>query len=154
VGVMQRLNTNEIELVRGSFDRIRAVSARTSDLFYGRLFEIAPEVKPLFHRDMDEQKRKFMSTLAVIVSSLDDSSKLITLTDTLARQHGEFGLRTAHYEVVGKALLWSLEQGLGRDWTPSVAASWTKAYGLVSNFMIERTPRNADIARTLPFGDC
>jgi hemoglobin-like flavoprotein len=139
---MQGLSTDEIELVRGSFDQIWAVAPRTAGLFYGRLFEIAPEAKPLFRRDMDEQKRKFMSTLAVIVSSLDDTSKLITLTDTLARQHSEFGVRVAHYEVVGKALLWSLEQGLGRNWTPSVAASWSKAYGLVSNFMIERTPCN------------
>src|SRR6266446_5761025 len=139
---MQGLSTDEIDLVRGSFDLIWAVAARTADSFYGRLFEIAPEVKPLFRRDMDEQKRKFKSTLAVIVSSLDDSGKLIMLTNTLARQHGEFGVRVAHYEVVGKALLWSLEQGLGPNWTPSLAASWSKAYGLVSNFMIERTSCN------------
>ena len=85
---------------------------------------------------MDEQKRKFMSTLAVIVGSLDDNSKLITLTETLARQHDSYGIRPAHYALVGDALLWSLERGLGAGWTPDVAASWSKAYGIVSNFMI------------------
>jgi hemoglobin-like flavoprotein len=82
-----------------------------------------------------------MSTLAVIVGSLDDTSKLVPLTDTLAHQHGDYGIRPAHYEIVGQALLWSLQQGLGNNWTPGVAESWSKAYGIVATFMIERAPR-------------
>ena len=142
MGVMQGLSTDDVERVRTSFDRVWAFSARTADLFYGRLFEIAPEVRPLFRRGMDEQKSKFMSTLAVIVGSLDDNSKLITLTESLARQHDSYGILPAHYELVGEALLWSLERGLGEDWTPGVTASWSKAYGIVSNFMIEHGARN------------
>jgi hemoglobin-like flavoprotein len=99
-------------------------------------------VRPLFRQDLDEQKRKFIATLAVIVGSLDDSSKLIALTDGLARQHGGFGVRPAHYSVVGEALLWSLARGLGENWTPGVAASWRKAYGIISTFMIEHGPSN------------
>jgi nitric oxide dioxygenase len=141
MGGMQNLSADDIDRVRRSFDRVWPVSERAADLFYDRLFEIAPEVRPLFRGDMDEQKRKFMATLAVIVGSLDDSSRLVPLTDTLARQHGDYGVSPSHYEQVGEALLWSLEQGLGPDWNPSVAAAWRKAYGLVSGFMIERTPR-------------
>ena len=139
---MQGLSTDDIEWVRGSFDRIWPVSARAADLFYSRLFEIAPEVRPLFRRDLDEQKRKFMSTLAVIVGSLDDSSKLVPLIDTLAQQHRDYGIRPAHYAMVREALLWSLKRGLGEAWTPGVAASWSKAYGIVSGMMIEHAPRN------------
>jgi hemoglobin-like flavoprotein len=142
MGVIQELSTDEVERVRNSFDRVWAVSARTADLFYGRLFEIAPEVRPLFRHGMDEQKHKFMSTLAVIVGSLDDNSKLITLTEMLARQHDNYGVLPAHYVLVGEALLWSLERVLGEDWTPSVAASWSKAYDIVSYFMIEHGARN------------
>jgi hemoglobin-like flavoprotein len=138
MGVFQDLSADDIDRVRNSFDRIWPVSERTADLFYDRLFELAPEVRPLFREDMDEQKRKFMATLAVIVGSLDDSSRLVPLTKTLARQHGDFGIEEAHYRQVGEALLWSLERGLGADWSPSVAASWRKAYGIVSNFMIAR----------------
>ena len=120
---MTGLSTDDIERVRNSFDRIWPISTRTAGLFYDRLFEIAPEVRPLFRRDMDEQKRKFIATLAVIVGSLDNTSKLVSLTDTLARQHGDFGVRPAYYPIVGEALLWSLERGLGDNWTPGVAAS-------------------------------
>jgi hemoglobin-like flavoprotein len=139
---MTGLSTDDIERVRSSFDRIWPVSTQTAGLFYDRLFEIAPEVRPLFRRDIDEQKRKFISTLAVIVANLDDTGKLTTLTDNLARQHSNFGVRPAYYPVVGEALLWSLERGLGKDWTPGVAASWSKAYGVISTFMIEHGPHN------------
>ena len=139
---MTGLSTDDIERVRSSFDRIWPISTQTAGLFYDRLFEIAPEVRPLFRRDIDEQKRKFIATLAVIVGSLDDSSKLVSLTDNLARQHGEFGVQPAYYPIVGEALLWSLERGLGDNWTPGVAASWSKAYGVISTFMIEHGRRN------------
>jgi hemoglobin-like flavoprotein len=138
---MTGLSTDDIERVRSSFDRIWPISTQTAGLFYDRLFEIAPEVRPLFRHDIDDQKRKFISTLAVIVGSLDDTSKLISLTDNLARQHDSFGVRPAYYPIVGEALLWSLERGLGSNWTPGVAASWSKAYGIISAFMIEHGPR-------------
>ena len=139
---MTGLTTEDIERVQSTFDRLWPISAQTAGLFYERLFEIAPEVRPLFRNDIDEQKRKFIATLAVIVGSLDNSSKLISLTDTLARQHGNFGVRPAHYTIVGEALLWSLERGLGDSWNPGVAASWSKAYGIISTFMIEHGRRN------------
>lgn len=139
---MTGLSTDDIEKVRDSFDRIWPISTQTAGLFYDRLFEIAPEVRPLFRHDIDEQKRKFIATLAVIVGSLDNTNKLVALTDHLARQHGDFGVRPAHYAIVGEALLWSLERGLGEAWTPGVAASWNKAYGIISTFMIEHGPRN------------
>ena len=78
-----------------------------------------------------------MSTLAVIVSSLDDWTRLVPLTAALGRAHADLGIVQSHYALVGEALLWSLEEGLGPRWTPSVAASWRKAYGIVSDHMIE-----------------
>jgi hemoglobin-like flavoprotein len=130
------LTADEIERVRSSFDRIWATSSRTAELFYSRLFASDVFVRPLFRSDMEEQKRKFISTLAVVVASLDDRADLESLAERLALQHVEFGVRAEHYPVVGDALLWSLEQGLGAHWTPSVAASWRKAYDLLSNHMI------------------
>ena len=128
--------------MRASFDRVWAVSSLIASLFYDRLFEIAPQVRPLFSGDLDEQKRNFMSTLAVIVGSLDDGTRLLPLTDRLAQPHRDYGIRPAHYAFVGDALLWSLQQGLGTEWTPSVAASWNKAYATVSRLMIENSRSN------------
>jgi hemoglobin-like flavoprotein len=132
----QVLTAEDIEHVRGSFDRLWAMSTRTTDLFYSRLFEIAPEFRAFFPVDMDEQKRKFMSTLAIIVGTLDQSGRETDFTTQLARQHVGFGIKAVHYPVVGEALLWSLSQGLGSHWTPSVADAWGRAYALVSKSMI------------------
>ena len=105
-------------------------------MFYGRLFEIAPEVKPLFKGDMAEQGRKLMATLAVVVGSLHSLPTILPAVSTLAKKHVEYGVKPSHYAAVGAALLWTLERGLGDAWTPEVAEAWTNAYTTLSNFMI------------------
>jgi nitric oxide dioxygenase len=131
----QVLSAEDLARLRASFDRIWPVSPGMSTLFYQRLFEIAPDVQPLFHFPMDEQRRKFIATLAIIVSNLDSATALAAAA-TLARQHVAYGVRADHYPVVGEALLWSLEQALGDRWTTDDAASWSKAYAVVSDHMI------------------
>lgn len=133
---MDRLSTADIEHVRHSFDRVWSESQRLSDLFYARLFETAPEVRPLFRGNLSEQKQKFLGTLAVIVGSLENAAVLMPAAETLARQHVEYGVAPDHYPVVGEALLWSMAQCLGPHWTPEIAAAWTKAYGAVTGHMI------------------
>ena len=128
----------DIALVRRSFDRIWPVAGRAADLFYGRLFEIAPHLRPLFRADMTEQKGKFMAKLAVVVSCLDDLSKLVPLAGALAEQHILYGVEESHYPLVGQALLWTLERELGTDWTPDTASAWARTYDMLSGYMIER----------------
>ncbi len=111
-------------------------SSRRPRMFYGRLFEIAPEVKPLFKGDMAEQGRKLMATLAVVVGSLHNLETILPAVSTLAKKHVEYGVKPGHYAAVGAALLWTLERGLGAAWTPELAAAWTSAYTTLSHFMI------------------
>lgn len=129
------LTTQDIERVRGTFDRFWSVSSQTAEIFYDRLFETAPALRPLFRSDMAEQQRKFVATLAAIVGNLDDEIALSNAV-TLARQHAEYGVTPEHYPIVGQALMWSLERGLGEQWTPEAAASWSKAYAFLSDHMI------------------
>jgi len=105
-------------------------------MFYGRLFELAPEVRPLFKGDMAEQGRKLMATLAVVVGSLHSLPTILPAVSTLAKKHVEYGLKPTHYASVGAALLWTLERGLGAAWTPEAAKAWTNAYATLSNFMV------------------
>ena len=53
----------------------------------------------------------------------------------LGKRHASYGVRPEHYEPVGAALLWTLEQGLGPDFTPPVKEAWTSAYLLLSGVM-------------------
>jgi hemoglobin-like flavoprotein len=130
------MEPSQIAAVKESFEKVKPIAAQAAALFYGRLFEIAPRVKPLFRGDMDEQGRKLMATLAVVVGGLDRLETVLPAASALAKRHVAYGVKAADYGPVGAALLWTLERGLGPSWTPEVAQAWTDAYGLLSGFMI------------------
>ena len=126
----------QVTVIQDSFAKVVPISEQAAAMFYGRLFEIAPEVKPLFRGDMTEQGRKLMATLAVVVSGLGDLAAILPAASALARRHVDFGVKPAHYAPVGAALLWTLERGLGPHWTPALADAWAAAYATLSDFMI------------------
>ncbi len=126
----------DVALVKSSFESVKPIAADAAALFYGRLFEIAPEVKPLFKGDINEQGKKLMTTLAVVVNGLDNLPSILPAASTLAKKHVSYGVKPGYYAPVGAALLWTLERGLGAAWTPQLAAAWTAAYTTLSGFMI------------------
>jgi nitric oxide dioxygenase len=126
----------QVKLIQQSFSQVAPISDQTAALFYGRLFEIAPEVKPLFKGDMKEQGRKLMGTLAVVVNGLSDLDAILPAASALAKRHVAYGVTPGHYAPVGAALLWTLERGLGAQWTQELAAAWAAAYATLSGFMI------------------
>lgn len=130
------MTPEQIKAIQDSFAKVAPISEQAAALFYERLFEIAPGVKPLFHSDMKEQGRKLMATLAVVVNGLSNLDTILPTASALAKRHVDYGVKAADYEPVGAALLWTLERGLGAQWTPELAAAWTAAYGLLSDFMI------------------
>ena len=130
------MTPEQIKLVQQSFARVAPISEQAAVLFYDRLFEVAPSVQSLFPADMTEQRKKLMATLAVVVGGLSNLQSVLPAASALAKRHVAYGAQPAHYPVVGSALLWTLEQGLGAAWTPDVAAAWTAAYTTLSDFMI------------------
>ncbi|WP_414899510.1 globin family protein [Rhizobium cremeum] len=136
------MTPKDIDLVQSSFAKVVPIREAAAELFYGRLFEIAPEVKPLFKGEMKEQGRKLMTTLGVVVNGLRDLQSIVPAAVALAVKHNDYGVKPAHYEVVGDALLWTLEQGLGPDFTPETKAAWTSAYGTLSGVMIAASTRS------------
>jgi hemoglobin-like flavoprotein len=130
------MNASQIKLVQESFAKVAPISETAAVLFYDRLFEVAPTVKAMFPADMTEQRKKLMATLAVVVNGLGNLESVLPAASALAKRHVSYGAKPAHYPVVGAALLWTLEKGLGDGWTPEVADAWTAAYGTLSGFMI------------------
>jgi nitric oxide dioxygenase len=130
------MTPTQVRLVQDSFAKVAPISEQAADLFYGRLFEIAPEVKPMFKGDMKEQGRKLMATLAVVVNGLSDLNSILPAASMLAKRHVAYGVTAGHYAPVGSALLWTLERGLGAQWTQDLAAAWAAAYATLSGFMI------------------
>lgn len=129
------MTPQQVTLVQDSFAKVRPIADTAADLFYGRLFEIAPGVRAMFPEDMREQKKKLMAMLGLAVTNLHKPDTVVPALQTLGRQHIAFGTQAAHYAPVGEALLWTLEQGLGPDFTPEVREAWTETYGLVARVM-------------------
>ncbi len=130
------MTPDHVKLVQESFAKVAPISETAAVLFYDRLFEIAPKVKAMFPTDLTEQRRKLMATLAVVVNGLGNLESVLPAASALAKRHVSYGAKAEHYPVVGSALLWTLEKGLGDGWTPDVAEAWTAAYGTLSGFMI------------------
>jgi hemoglobin-like flavoprotein len=130
------MTPDQVKAIQESFKKVAPISEQVAALFYGRLFEIAPAVKSLFHGDMSEQGRKLMATLSVVVNGLNNLDTVLPATSALAKRHVAYGVTAAHYESVGAALLWTLKRGLGAQWTPELATAWSAAYAVLSNFMI------------------
>jgi hemoglobin-like flavoprotein len=132
------MTPDQVSLVQQSFAKVAPISDQAAVLFYGRLFDIAPQVKAMFPEDMTEQRKKLMATLAVVVNGLSNLESILPAASALAQRHVAYGAKAEHYPVVGSALLWTLEKGLGEGWTADVASAWTAAYALLSGFMIEQ----------------
>ncbi len=130
------MTPDQVKLVQQSFARIAPISEAAAVLFYGRLFEVAPTVKSMFPADMSEQREKLMTMLATVVSGLGNLPSILPAASALAKRHVSYGARAEHYPVVGAALLWTLEKGLGENWTPEVADAWTAVYDALSRYMI------------------
>jgi hemoglobin-like flavoprotein len=130
------MTPDQVKLVQQSFAKVAPISETAAVLFYDRLFEIAPQVKAMFPADMTEQRRKLMGMLAAVVNGLGDLNSILPAASALAKRHVSYGAKAEHYPVVGAALLWTLEKGLGDGWTPQIAEAWTTAYGTLSGYMI------------------
>lgn len=130
----------EIRLVKQSWKTLRAIDpVIVGDLFYSKLFIANPSLRNMFPKKMDEQYTKLMDMLSVIIARLDRMDELNEDIAAMARRHVHYGVRPAHYKLVGNALLWTLRQGLGQDWTIDVEQAWTKCYSNLADTMMRAT---------------
>jgi len=130
------MTPENIELVQTSFAKVVPIAEAAAELFYGRLFEIAPVVKPMFKGDLTEQGRKLMATIGVVVNGLEKLDEIVPVAGALAVKHLDYGVTAEHYDFVGEALIWTLSKGLGDEFTEEVEASWVEAYTTLSGAMI------------------
>jgi hemoglobin-like flavoprotein len=130
------MTPEQIKSVQQSFAQVAAIAEPAAGMFYDRLFAIAPEVKPLFPADMAQQRAKLMATLTFVVNRLDNLESILPAASALAKRHVGYGVKAEHYELVGEALIWTLQQGLGSQWSSALAAAWSATYAALAKFMI------------------
>lgn len=129
------MTPQQIALVQSSWQQVLPIRATAADLFYARLFEVAPEVRTLFRRDVHAQGAMLMAMLDTVVGGLSRLGDLLPTAQALARRHVSYGVRPAHYDSVGVALLWTLEQGLGPAFSAEARSAWASAYRLLADAM-------------------
>jgi nitric oxide dioxygenase len=136
-GWVTRMHADYVVLVQESFARLKPRAAYAAALFYDNLFALEPKLRPLFRGDLAEQGARVMPLLADAVGLLGEIDKLVPMLRGLGRRHVELGLTPAHYFSIGVALIWTLEDTLGAEFTPAQRKAWSTAYALMSDAMIE-----------------
>ena len=128
----------QIRLVRVTWLEVAPIADTAARLFYGRLFESDPEIRRLFaHTDMGQQNLKLLRTMTVAVGALDKLDTIRPALENLGRRHVGYGVEERHYDLVGAALLWTLQEGLGDRYTAAVREAWTAAYSTLAAIMRE-----------------
>lgn len=137
------MTPDQIDLVQDTFKLVVPIKVLAAQIFYDRLFELDPDLEPLFTGDMVEQGEKLMSALATVVGGLKSWERVEPVVRELGRRHVGYGVKAEHYETVGAALLWTLGQGLGDAFTDDVKSAWTSAYEAIAATMIDAAKSQA-----------
>jgi nitric oxide dioxygenase len=137
-------------LVQGSFLAIAPIADDVAALFYARLFELDPQLRPLFPADLAPQRRKLMQMLTAAVKGLDRLEQLVPVVQDLGRRHAGYGVRDRDYDTVGAALLATLGKCLGDKFTPQVAAAWAAVYTLLATTMKDAAAEPAAVPALRP----
>lgn len=124
-------------LIQVSFEKLIPVSQRATRLFYTRLFELDPSIKPLFSHSLDKQERNFMIMLRSMVKSLEHLEEVPSAIAALGQRHIGYGTEERDYATVGKALLWALATALGTAFTHETEVAWDELYKLLAEVMKE-----------------
>ena len=136
-GPERKMTPEQKTLVKDTWSKVVPIADTAATMFYNRLFEIDASTRALFRTvDMAEQRRKLVQALATVINGLDNLAPLVPVLENLGRSHVRYGVTDKHYDSVGAALLWTLEQGLKDVWTPAVKDAWTAAYGAVAGVML------------------
>ena len=131
------LTPQQKRLIKQSFESIQDYSNALTKLFYGRLFELRPDLRPMFKINLEDQSRKLLDMLVVIVEALDDFDSLRPRLAELGRKHVTYGVVSEHYQIVRSALLWAVGQALEIEFDTDTKAAWNQMLGAVADAMLE-----------------
>ena len=135
----------QIALVQSSFSHVVPIADTAGMLFYERVFTLAPGTRAMFADDVAGQAARTMAAVKTAVDGLGDLDAVAPFLVRLGARHVRYGVRPEHFDVVGAALLWTLEQGLGELFTADVRDAWAAAWDLIAAAMGEGMRRAAEL---------
>jgi hemoglobin-like flavoprotein len=129
------MTPDDVKRIQTTWGLVIPIRDQAAALFYGKLFELDPALRPLFKTDLKSQGEKLTDMITVVVNGLTKLDAIVPAVQALGRRHLDYGVKDADYDTVGAALLWTLEQGLGAAFTPEVKGAWAQAYGMLATMM-------------------
>jgi len=142
------MTSHQVYLIRKSFAELARHDHVAALVFYRRLFEIDPSLRPMFKGDIEAQSKKLLDMLAVLIAMLERPLGLELELRAMGSRHAGYGVKDAHYATVGRALLDMLAETLDTGFTPEVRAAWTALYGAVEAPMKAGAKETEAAART------
>ncbi len=139
------LTPRQVQLIQQSFAKVEPIADKAAEIFYAKLFEYDPSLKPMFKADLKSQGKKLMSVLKVAVHGLNDLGKLVPVLQTLAKRHVEYGVKVDDYTPVGNALIYTLGAGLGKEFTDETKQAWITVYKVIAQVMREASYPNFNV---------
>lgn len=137
-----------IDRLKATYALVRARDTRLAELFYARLFNAAPHLRPMFKSSPADQVRKLTDALDAVVRNLEEPAQNAAMLDALGRRHAEYGARPEHYTLVIDLLIDSMREVL--DIPPEAPADversldeWRMALRLISDQMIRGAAAHA-----------
>ena len=134
------------ELIRSTWAQVAPIADPAARIFYDRLFKLDPAIAPLFtFTDMELQRKNLMQTLTIVVKSIDSLETIVPAVEALGRRHAGYGVKASHYATVGRALLDTLEVGLGDAFTREARDAWAEAYEILASVMLAAAAQSAPV---------
>ena len=129
------MDQEQQQLVKASFAKVTPIADTAAALFYDRLFATDPTLRPLFKGDMVVQGRLLITMIETAVENVQRFDEILPAVRDLGRRHAGYGVKAADYDTVAAALLGTLEQTLGAEFTPAVRDAWIAYYQTISGEM-------------------
>jgi nitric oxide dioxygenase len=127
----------DVQMLRGSFQKIIPVAGDFLNAFYNNLFTDYPASREMFlNVDMTNQKGLLGNSLVYIVANLENTDKLVKYLKSMGKRHATFGTKDEHYNLVGASLLKTFDQFLGAEWTEDLKNQWVQAYTVIAETMM------------------
>lgn len=133
------LSAETIAVIKSTAPVLQEHAEALTRLFYARMFEHNPEVKPYFnpaHQRSGEQQRALAGAIVAYATHIDRLQALGPAVRLIAHKHASLGVQPEHYPIVGENLLGAIAELLGEAATPEILGAWGEAYGVLAEILI------------------
>lgn len=130
------MTPHQVQLIKKSWRVFQKINPETvADVFYSKLFSEQPSLRKMFPKEMQSQYQKFMDMMHSMIARLDQVETLENDLQAMGERHKGYGVKDHHYGVVGESLIWTLEKGLGADFTEELREAWLACYQIIARKM-------------------